>query len=869
MISEDQRPDPDALLAAVTRSEKRAGRLFVFLGMCPGVGKTCAMLEAARKRQTEGAVVLVGVVETHGRAETAALLEGLTVLPRRAREEFDVDAVLVAQPEIVLVDELAHSNAPGSRHPKRYQDVLDLLAAGMDVFSTLNVQHIESQVDVVRQVTGVTIHETVPDEVLDCAHEVQLIDLSVAALRQRLAEGRVYLGERAATAADNFFRVSNLTALRELALRFTAERVEENLIDLRRAGGAVQPWKTNARLMVGISASPYSPSLLRWTRRAAGRLGCPWLAVWVERIRPLTAADEKRLTETLALARRLGAETITVADDDVCAALLRIARERNVTQIVMGKPERRAWGRASLADILIAQSGDVDVCLVRPMTPAASGSPVRVQAVHSPPLTWRETGAVLALTLLLSGAGYALSLASSYRTVSLVFQLSLLLAALRLRRGPVLLLATLLALTWNFCFIPPLFTFYISQPEDWLQFALFFVLALVTGHLVTRLRDREVVERQRQQRTDGLLRFTRAAALAAERDRGLTDALRIIESVCPAKLALMERSDRHTLAATPHAASSFAPDARERGVMLWCFEKGEAAGFSTDTLPTSAALWLPLQTATSRMGVLGVRMRDGQPVHFNTRQTLDAFALQLALVLEKEHFVAAFTHAEMKEQSERLHLTLLDSVSHELKTPIAVIQATTDQLPDSPAVAELRTATQRLRRVVDGLIDMTRVESQDVAPRLEWCEPEELLTMAREAAGSQLASRAVTVTLPVPPVLVQTDAALFSQALANVLHNAAVHTADSAGIEIAALVRPDGTFSVTVRDHGAGLPAGGEQRVFEKFYRGAAARPGGTGLGLAISRGLIRALRGTIEARTHPQGGAEFTLTIPAAIQPA
>jgi two-component system sensor histidine kinase KdpD len=869
MNAPDDRPDPDAILAGLQREgfEGKSGRLYIFLGMCPGVGKTYAMLQAGRQRAREGVDVLAGVIETHGRRETAALLEGMRTLPRKklphrgfTLEEFDVDAVLQQRPELVLVDELAHTNVPGARHPKRYQDVLDLIAAGIDVMTTLNVQHIESQVDVVQQITGVAVQETVPDEVLDRAHEVQLIDLSVPALRQRLAEGYVYLGERAATAADHFFRESNLTALRELALRFTAERVEESLTGMRRAGGTVSPWKTNARLMVGVSTSPYSPSLLRWTRRAAARLGCAWLAVWVERPQVMSAADEKRLTETLALSRRLGAETVTVTGDDVCAALMRVARERNVTQIIVGKPERRRW-RRSLADELISQSGDVDVCLVRPV-PAARASKEGVSPPERTSMEGKEWLAVAGITLVLGLIGHCVSMATSYRAVSLVFQLGLLLATLRLRRGPALLLAGLLALTWNFFFLPPRFTFIIEKPEDWMQFGLFFVLALVTGHIMTRLREREAVERRRQQRTDGLLRFTRSAALTAERDKGLAEALRIIESVCPADLALVERTDRHMLAEQPHPASSFVPAEKERGVMTWCFEKREAAGFSTDTLPTSEALWLPVQTATSIMGVLGIRMHGDRAVDFATRQTLDAFALQLALVLEKEHFVQAFAHAEMKEQSERLHRTLLDSVSHELKTPIAVIQATTEQLPDSPAAAELRIATQRLRRVVDSLLDMTRVESQDVVPRLEWCEPEELVTLAREAAGPPLDARAVTVS-PLPDKLVHTDAALFSQALANVLHNAAFHTPAGGGIEIAAAHTGE-QFAVTVRDHGPGLPPGGEHRVFDKFYRGTGARPGGTGLGLAISQGLLRALRGGISARNHPEGGAEFTLTVPA-----
>ncbi len=375
-MNADPRPDPDALLARLQRNENREqrGRLYILLGMCPGVGKTYAMLLLARQRQGDGLNVLAGVVETHGREETAVLLSGLTLLPRKkiahgghTLEEFDLDAALQRHPDLLLVDELAHTNAPGSRHLKRYQDVLELLDAGIDVITTLNVQHIESQVDIVRQVTGVAVRETVPDSMLDRAHEIQLVDLSVEKLMERLAEGKVYLGERAQAATEGFFREGNLTALRELALRFTAERVDRDLEDIRKARRVSSPWKTNARLMVGVGPTPYSESLIRWTRRASGRHGCPWLAVWVERPQPLTAPEQEWLARGLGLARRLGAEVVHATGDDVAATLLEVARERNVSQIIVGKPERRSWWRPTLADQIIAGSGDIDVCVVRPV----------------------------------------------------------------------------------------------------------------------------------------------------------------------------------------------------------------------------------------------------------------------------------------------------------------------------------------------------------------------------------------------------------------------------------------------------------------------------------------------------------------------
>ncbi|MBL9144840.1 MAG: sensor histidine kinase KdpD [Verrucomicrobiaceae bacterium] len=466
MNTDDTRPDPDALLAQMRLEDvkSKSGKLHIFLGMCPGVGKTYAMLQTARQRLKEGIDVLAGIIETHGRSETAALLEGMRVLPRRqlehrgfTLEEFDIDAVLAQRPQLVLVDELAHRNAPGSRHAKRYQDVLELIDAGIDVYTTLNVQHIESQVDIVRQISGVAIAETVPDSILDVAHEIQLIDLSVEKLLERMADGKVYLGERAEHAVSHFFKEGNLTALRELALRFTAEQVDRDLEDIRRLKRVSTPWKTNARLMVGVGPSPYAESLIRWTRRAATRLNCPWLVVWVQGLTEPNSDEQQRLSNALALARKLGGEVVSATGEHIADALLQVARERNVTQIVVGKPNKPSWWRKSLADQLILGSGDIDVCVVRPL---ASSEKSRA-AVREPVSTTLigEYSWVLVLVFSIASLCWAITSFTGYMVVALVFLIAVVLAALRFSRGPVLLMATLSALCWNFFFIPPQFTF--------------------------------------------------------------------------------------------------------------------------------------------------------------------------------------------------------------------------------------------------------------------------------------------------------------------------------------------------------------------------------------------------------------------------
>ncbi len=872
MNPDDDRPDPDALLAQVRLEDAAAksGRLFIFLGMCPGVGKTYAMLQTARQRQAEGVRVLVGIAETHGRSETASLLEGMDVLPRRklehrghTLEEFDIDTVLRLRPELVLVDELAHTNAPGSRHAKRWQDVLELIDAGIDVYTTLNVQHIESQVDIVRQISGVSVMETVPDSILDRAHEIQLIDLSVEKLLERMGEGKVYLGERAEQAVSGFFKEGNLTALREMALRFTAEQVDRDLEDIRRAKRVSSPWKTNARLMVGVGPSPYAESLIRWTRRAATRLNCPWLVVWVEGPRELTPEQQERLTQALGLARKLGGEVVSVTGESVTEALLRVARERNVTQIVVGKPDKPSVWRKSLADQLILGSGDIDVCVVRPLASASAkaAAPAREPVSVS---TIGEYSSVLMAVFIIASVCRGFVSYTGYMFVALVFLLAVVITALRFRRGPVLLMAALSALSWNFFFIPPQFTFHINRAEDVIMFGMFFIVAISMGSLTNRLRMREAAERRRVRQTSALLRVTQSAALAAEPEKGLAEALRTINELLHAQSALVVRQSDRSLPKSPHKASTFQPSPKEWGVVAWAYEHKQCAGRDTDTLPESAATWFPLQTATATMGVLGVRLEQDQKLDFATRQMIEAFALQLALVLEKEHFIQAVSRAELLAHSEKLHRTLLDSVSHELKTPIAVIRASLEGLSGTPSpyLSEIATASQRLQRVVDSLLHMNRLESEVLQPRYDWCDLRDVISAARQAAGAPLAEYPVQVEIADDFPLVRLDHTLLAQALANILHNAATCTPAGTRVVIRARLERE-TLRLTLRDHGPGLPPGTEQRVFEKFYRAAGAPAGGTGLGLAIARGFVQAMSGDISARNHPDGGAEFELHFP------
>ena len=885
MQNEPKRPDPDKLLAAIKSDDARAKRaaLRIFFGMAPGVGKTYAMLRAAKQRLAEGVDVVAGVIETHGRAETETLLLDLPQIPRQKVEyrgvelsEFDLDAVLKCKPRLALVDELAHTNAPGSRHPKRYQDVLELLDAGIDVYTTLNVQHVESRADVVAQISGTIVRETVPDSVLDAA-EVELVDLTPDHLLKRLAEGKVYLGDRAVAAAENFFKPGNLTALREMALRFTAERVNHELRDFMRSRQIAGPWKASERLLVAVSPSPYSEPLIRWTRRAAAGIDSPWIAVHVESTNPLSDEEKTRLARNLALARELGGEVIATTGEDIVEALLRIARQNNVTQIVLGKSFRSAFfdfiRGGSLVDRVIRKSGNIDVYVVRAETEERTATPFRQTPTFAPAREYLiAVGGVALLTLACS----FLTPITGYWAVSLIYLTAVLLAGLILSRGPVLIVATLSALLWNFLFIPPLFTFYIGKAQDALMFIMYFVVALVVGHLTGRLKVREQTERRREQRATALYQVVRALAAAPSLDSAFVAAARQINDLLSAKSTVLfdpalfdPGSGGSEL--IPYPLSLAAMSEKEKGVAAWCYLNGQPAGRLTDTLREADALYLPIKRLKDTVGVLRVELPEDAGLSFAERQLLEAFADQLAEVIERERLIQVAHRVKLTEEAERLHKTLLDCVSHELKTPITAVTAASENLlrgapptVQEELAREIHHGAKRLNRVVNQLLDMTRIETGVLRPKLEWCEMRELLQSARETERDALAGREVAISVPETTPLVLVDVSLIEQALGKLLVNAATYSPPGTPIEVA--VDFDGSeLRISVSDQGAGLRPGDEQRVFEKFYRGDGARTGGLGLGLSIARGFVEAHGGNIISENRPEGGARFTMSVPVA----
>ena len=861
-MSEAERPDPDALLAQLKREEAEStrGKLKIFFGMSPGVGKTYAMLQAARQKMLESCEVVVGIVETHGRKETEALLEGMPIMPRTQIEyrgtaltEMDLDAILTWHPGLAVVDELAHTNAPGSRHPKRYQDVLELLDAGIDVYTTLNVQHVASRSDTVRQISGVTVSETVPDSIIDLADDIVLVDLTPEQLLTRLTEGKVYLGERAQWAAKNFFKESNLTALREMALRVVAEHVDRSLRDIMSEQKIAGPWKSGDRLLVAVSASPYSERLIRYTRRLASSMEASWIVANIERPQPLSQEEQTRLTRYLALARQLGAEVTSTPGTDVGEALLRIARQHNVTQIVIGKSLGARWAfwKRDPLRWLMRNSGNIDIHMI-PAEESAQPrhEPFDERLARTP---WRDFGIALAIAGAVTGVSLAIFDFTGYWAVALFYLLAVVLAATRLRRWPTLFLAALSAVLWDFLFIPPRFTFYISQFQDFLMFSAYFIIAVIVAHLATKLRERERAERRREERATALYRLTRTLAASRDLNEALPKVVRLIKESFQSDAAIWLRDEGGL---SRHEASTFIPSTKDESVAVWAFQKKQSAGKSTDTLPDAESLHVPLVTGDRAEGVLTIRLDT--PPTLEQRELLDAFAAQLALFVNKESALEESRDAQLARQSEKLQRALFDSVSHELKTPLAAISAALQQ--PQPDRAELKQAVGRLTRTVDHLLDATRLESGLLQPVREWCDPEELVRDAIRQTRLKEKAFKLNVAPGLPPISV--DARLIEQALVSVLANAAQHGASNQPIEIN-VARDNSSIVFSVADHGPGLVSGEENKVFEKFYRRPGTAPGGLGLGLWIARQLIEAHGGEISAQNREGGGARFFIRLP------
>ena len=892
--TEHRRPNPDALLAEVQQQEARAarGKLKVFFGAAPGVGKTFAMLEEGRARYAEGTDVVVGYAEPHARTDTEALLLGMEILPYRVVEyrgvklrEFDLDAALARKPALLLVDELAHTNAPGSRHPKRWQDVLELLEAGIDVYTTLNVQHLESVNDIVQRITGVTVRETLPDSVFEQADQVELVDTAPEELLERLSEGKVYAGEMAERAVRNFFSKGNLLALRELALRRTAQRVDAQMQDFRRENRVRGVWPAGERLLVCVSPSPLSARLVRSTKQLADGLKAQWTAAYVEgpSAARLPQADRDRVSQTLRLAAQLGAETVTLTGRDVADEILSYCRDHNVTKVVIGKPERPRWREllfGSVVDRVVRQSGPIDVYVIRgqPGEGPPPAPPAQPQPVEWGRYVWAVAAAAVA-TFVAWGMykWFRPAEQADLSNLAMVYLLGVVLVAIRFGRGPAVVCSAISVAAFDFFFVPPRFTFAVSDFHYLWTFGVMLVVAVVISTLTNQVREQAESSRYRERRTAALLALSRDLASLRGIDALTKAAVRHVADVFDSQVVLLLPDSRGKLMPRELRADDYVPDEREMAVAQWSFDHDRIAGAGTTTLPAARAIYLPLPGSRGTAGVLGVAPAEpGRLSDPEQLRLLESFANQIALALERAVLAEEAQQAWMKVEAELMRSTLLSSVSHDLRTPLAAITGAASALMEaghrlSPRQRDDLThsifdESERMERLVNNLLDMTRLESGGLHLKKEWQPIHEVIGSALGRFEKQLRGRDVKVDIAEDLPLLPLDAISIEQVLMNLLDNAVDYTPANSPLEIHAR-RDNDAVVVEVLDRGPGLPSGDPQQVFQKFFRAPPAGSDGSrrgiGLGLAIARGIVEAHGGKIWAENRAGGGAAFRFTLP------
>jgi two-component system sensor histidine kinase KdpD len=888
MTAQPIRPDPDELLKQIQAEEQalQRGKLKIFLGYAAGVGKTYAMLEAARQRKKEGLDVIVGYVETHNRAETEAMVEGVEVIPRKTIKyrgvtltEMDVDAVIERHPALVLVDELAHTNAPGSRHPKRYLDVEELLDAGINVYTTLNIQHLESLNDVVAQITGVVVHETIPDSVIDEASEIELIDLPPDELLIRLQEGKVYIPEQAARAIREFFRKGNLTALRELTMRRAAERVDDQMRAYMQTRAIPGPWPAAERLLVCISPSPLSEHLIRSARRLASELNAEWIVVYIETPQLAAIAPEKRerVAGILRLAEDLGARSYVLPSSGSIMAtseiIMDFARKNNITKIIVGKPLRPRWQeflRGSLVDQLIHKSGDIDIYVVtssdQPSIPPEE-NPLRLHSPF-PQYLWS-----LILVAIATAIGFLIGGRISATNIVMVYLLTVVIAAVYLGRGPAILASFLGVLAFDFFFVLPYFTFAVSDTQYVITFIALFLVGIVISQLTARAREQADAAQQRAAETAELYDLSRDLAAAAELDVILRVLIEHVEQTFEREIVILLPEGNRLV---PRVASmGLDLNDEEMAVADWVYRHREPAGRHTNTLPAAELRYLPLKTARRVVGVLGVGKpgtaeRDLTPAQ---RRLMEAFANQAAQAIDRVLLAEEARQIKLLQAAEKLQNALLNSISHDLRTPLVSITGaltSLDEQSDSlneenrqSLILTAREEADRLNRLVGNLLSMTRIESGAIKLHREPGDIQDVIGTALEQLGKRIANRKVRIDVPVDFPLVLMDFTLMVQVLVNVLENAVKYSPEYCAIEVSAQL-DDGKACIKIADRGEGIPPEDLTRVFDKFYR--VQRPesvSGTGLGLSISRGIIEAHGGQIYAHVRDGGGTVITVELP------
>ena len=885
---EAQRASPDALLA-LAKKEGR-GHLKIFLGAAPGVGKTYAMLASARSEKAGGRDVVVGLVETHGRRETQQLLEGFEEFPRKPivyrnqiMHEFDLDAALERRPSLLLVDEYAHTNVPGSRHPKRWQDIDELLASGIDVWTTLNIQHLESLNDVVQKITKIRVRETVPDTVFDKADEIVLVDFPPAELLKRLAEGKVYVQDTAARAVENFFKPQNLTALRELALRRAAERIDADLIERMQAQAIEGPWAAGERILACIGPDPASPTVVRTAKRLADLMDAPWIAVTVERPGTnLDVAARQRLDEAMKLATTLGAETQTLTGSDLPAELLRFAKFENVTQIVIGRSRDTFFSELlhrSLPHELVRRTQDIAIHLVT----REAETPAKTSRLRWPANLTFAPSQFLYATLAVAAAlsvGEVLTKITPIPNLSMVFLLAVLVTAISFGMRPAIYASVLSFLVYNFFFIPPIYTFTIAEPYELLALVIFLVVAVVSSALAGRVREQARISANRMRAMRRLYEFTRRLSGLATLDGVAEGAASEIHASLgrPVVVLLAQNDDVALTAAWPPEDTL---DAAAMTAARWAYNHVEPAGADTGTLPIIPWYFVPLRVGTKTLGVVGIAKEKGAPpIDSEARALLETLVEQAAAALERASLAREMVSAKTATETERVRNTLLASVSHDFRTPLSSILGSATSLMnygeklDATAkkdlLGQIKKEAEDLDEMVRNLLAITRIDAGALELRRDWIDLREIADRVVNAARRHGAQQQIEIILPADLPLVRADATLAEQAIDNVVGNAVLHTPPQTHVQLDADVAPS-VIALRVSDNGQGIPADQMPHIFDKFVKGAESQASradgsqGTGLGLAIAKGIMEAHGGEIKVESPVKDGrgARFVMTFP------
>ena len=876
----NNRPNPDELLASIHQEEeeKKKGRLKVFFGMSPGVGKTYSMLQAAHTDLSKGIDVVIGYVEPHERSETNALVEGLEVIPRKKinykgkiLEEMDLDAIILRHPYLVLVDELAHSNVEGSRHAKRYQDVLELLKNGINVYTTINIQHLESRNDTIAQITGVIVRETIPDEVFEMADDIELIDITPNALLDRLAEGKVYAPSQSKEAAQNFFRKGNITALREMSLRLVADRVDKQLKSYMQQKQIKGPWKSGLHLLVLIGPSKSSAKLIRWAKNLSYTMGADLLALHVENTQVLNEQQQEQLSKNIDLARQFGAEIIITSGDDLVSTTLDIARRENITHIIIGKSGKQSFfsslfKKDDFVNRLLKESGEIDIYIIESGLEAKK---YKKKLISYPDFSSSYKDYFLALLGVLGVVILCIPISKEigYQSISFLFLFVILSLSMFLRLGPVLLAATASTLIWNFMFIPPLYNLKIFKADDFLAFCMFFVVALVTGSLTARVRKQERLTRKREEKTNALFNLTNQLAGATNTDQIIKISSEAIKKYFHVNTHFLLQKGSGIL--RNYNTNNREISETDLGIAEWSFKHQQKAGKFTNTLAASSVYtFYPLKGNSTQPGIIAIRLN--RKLNGEAELFLDTFLTQIANTLEHHYFARVAQKADFLNESDKLYKTLFNSISHELRIPVATIMGSADTLlaesyPESikrELYKEILTASTRLNRLIENLLNMSRLETGKIAPSMDWCDINDLFNQIAEDLKDDLTPYKLDLVVPTNMPLVRLDYGLMQQALYNLVYNSCKYSIAGTTIRLKAFYQ-EGYLILQEMDRGLGFSVEALPHVFDKFFRANNKDSGGLGLGLSITKGFIEAHKGIISVENRQHGGARFTMKIP------